>query len=100
MKERCTSVSLHYNTYIILIILTCIDTATRQPVRQAVLQAWRPSIKTGKSIDVNSENDSEHDDSESTISEHTQMSPSSRSAIMAKSEDKVEQDIIRISSGI
>jgi len=100
VKERCTSVSLHYNTYIILIILTCIDTATRQPVQQAVLQAWRPSIKTGKSIDVNSENDSEQDNSESTISEHTQMSPSSRSAIMAKSEDKVEQDIISISSGI
>jgi len=99
-KGRCISVSLNYNAYIILIILTCIDTATREPVRQDVLRAWRPSIKTGKSIDVDSEDDSEHNDSESTISEHAQMSPSSRSAITMKSEDEVEQDIISISSGM
>jgi hypothetical protein len=49
---------------------------------------------------MNGEDDSESDSDESTISEYTKKASSSRSAIMAKSEDEVEQDIISVSSGI
>jgi hypothetical protein len=102
VKGRCTSVRLDYNPYVIL-ILTYVGTVTRDPVQQDVLRAWRPCVKTTrKSIDMNSEDDSESDDSDakSTISGYTKKSSSSRSAIMAKSEDEVEQDIISVSSGI
>lgn len=98
LKGRCTSVRLDYNAYVIL-ILTHVGTVTCDPVQQDVLRAWHPCVKNRKSIDVNSEDDSESDN-ESTISEPTKKSSSSRSAIMAKSEDEVEQDIISISSGI
>jgi len=49
---------------------------------------------------MNGEDDSESDSDESTISEYTKKASSSRSAIMAKSKDEVEQDIISVSSGI
>ena len=99
MKGRCTSVRLDYNPYVIL-ILTYVDTVTRDPVQQDVLRAWRPCVESRKSIDMNSEDDSESDSDESTISEYTKKASSSRSAIMAKSKDEVEQDIISVSSGI
>jgi len=104
VKGRCTSVRLDYNAHVIL-LLTYVGTVTCDPVHQDVLRAWHPLIKTRKSVDVdvNSGDDTSsesHDDSKSTISEHTKKSSSSRSAIMAKSEDEVEQDIISVSSGI